>query len=286
MKSMVDNELKKMYNVLSDKMYEHKRILEASIQSAQTERRLKEAVLKFKNEKLLDRIKAQDTHMVILNDEITSTQRAMLDMGKKMMELGSENTKLHHELASLKASSVTTMQGHTSGQVQLRKLHVKIAEPPHYSGKGSLEDWLQQLSIRMQWNEINDNEICYKDSSTAGTRYLRDFIDILKVNYRTLDPDKDAQQHLKEICTKTYPTMVSFAERFCQWATKTNLGHITLISYIAEHRDKDPEYLDLCLQLEFKFRADKAGHRGTTTSSSPAPRASKDPNAMAVNHVS
>ncbi|KZT10337.1 uncharacterized protein LAESUDRAFT_755841 [Laetiporus sulphureus 93-53] len=91
-----------------------------------------------------------------------------------------------------------------------------------------------------------------------------DFVDVLKVNYRTLNPDKDAQQHLKEICTKTYPTMVSFTEKFHQWATKTNLGHTALIGYITEHRDKDvhqamvtrdslgiadpttwPEYLDL-----------------------------------------
>ncbi|KZT10277.1 uncharacterized protein LAESUDRAFT_644464 [Laetiporus sulphureus 93-53] len=40
------------------------------------------------------------------------------------------------------------------------------------------------------------------------------------------------------------------------------------------------EYLDLCLQLESKFRADKAGQRGT------APRAPKDPNAMVVDRVS
>ncbi|KZT13233.1 uncharacterized protein LAESUDRAFT_754223 [Laetiporus sulphureus 93-53] len=121
-----------------------------------------------------------------------------------------------------------------------------------------------------------------------------DFVDILKVNYRTLNLDKDAQQHLKEICPKTYPTM-------------TNLGHTALIGYIAEHRDKDVhqamvtrdslgitdlttwlEYLDLCLQLESKFRADKAGQHGTTTTSSSlqAPRAQKDPNAMDVDHVS
>ncbi|KZT04445.1 uncharacterized protein LAESUDRAFT_761014 [Laetiporus sulphureus 93-53] len=131
-----------------------------------------------------------------------------------------------------------------------------------------------------------------------------DFIDILKVNYRTLDLDKDAQQHLKEICTKTYPTMVLFTVKFRQWATKTNLGHTALISYIAEHCDKDvhqamviqdsleiadpttwPEYLDLCLQLKSKFRADKAGQR-RTTSTSQMPRALKDPNAMVVDLVS
>ncbi|KZT01564.1 uncharacterized protein LAESUDRAFT_763689 [Laetiporus sulphureus 93-53] len=112
-----------------------------------------------------------------------------------------------------------------------------------------------------------------------------DFINILKVNYRTLDLDKDAQQHLKDICGKM---------------------HTALIGYIAEHRSKDvhqamvtrdslgisdpitwPEYLDLCLQLESKFRADKAGQRGmVTTTSSSAPQASKDPNAMVVNRVS
>ena len=316
MKSMVDNELKKMYNVLGDKMYEHKRILEASIASAQTERRLKEAVLKSENEKLSDQIKAQDAHMATLNDEILGTQGAMIDMGKEMMEIKAANTKLRHELASLKASGVSTAQGHTSGTVQSHKLHVKIAEPPHYSGKGSLEDWLQQLGIWMRWNEINDDERritmallhleggAFTYMSEYATRAAarqslgtwQDFVDILKVNYRTLDPDKDAQQHLKEICTKTYPTMVSFAEKFRQWATKTNLGHTALIGYIAEHRDKDvrqamvtrdslgiadpitwPEYLDLCLQLESKFRADKAGQRGTTMTSSQAPRARKDP---------
>lgn len=326
MKSLVDNELKKMYNVLSDKMYEHKRILEASIVSAQMERRLKEAVLKSENEKLSDRIKVQDAHMVVLNDEITSTQGAMLDMGKKMMELGSENTKLRHELASLKASGVATMQGHTSSTVQPQRPRIKIAEPPHYSGKGSLEDWLQQLGIWMRWNEINDDEhkittallhleggaftymseYATKAAARQALGTWEDFVDMLKVNYRTLDPDKDVQQHLKEICAKTYPTMVSFAEQFHQWATKTNLGHTALIGYIAEHRSKDvwqamvtrdslgipdpttwAEYLDLCLQLESKFRADKAGQRGgtATTPSSQAPRARKDPNTMDVDHV-
>ncbi|KZT03509.1 uncharacterized protein LAESUDRAFT_761861 [Laetiporus sulphureus 93-53] len=281
MKSLVDNELKKMYNVLK--------------------RRLKEVILKSENEKLSDKIRAQDTHMVILNDEITSTQGAMLDMGKKMMELGSEYTELHHELASLKASGVTMMQGHTSGMVQLHKLHIKIVEPPHYSGKGSLEDWLQQLSIWMRWNEINDNErkittaLLHLEGGafTYMSEYMtkaaawqalgtwENFVDILKVNYRTLDPDKNAQQHLKKICAKTYLTMVSFAEKFHQWATKTNLGHTALIGYIAEHRDKD-----IC-QAMSKFRANKAGQHGTTTaSSSQAPRARKDPNAMDVDHVS
>ncbi|KZT01718.1 uncharacterized protein LAESUDRAFT_763453 [Laetiporus sulphureus 93-53] len=279
MKSLVDNELKKMYNVLGDKMYEHKRIFEASIASAQTERRLKEAVLKSENEKLSDRIKVQDAHMIVLNDEITSTQAAMLDMGKKMMELGSENTKLRHELASLKASDVAMTQG-----------------------KGSLEDWLQQLSIWMWWNKINDDKC---KITTALLHLEGDFVDIFKVNYRTLDLDKDAQQHLKEICTKTYPTMVSFAEQFCQWTTKTNLGHTALIGYIAEHQSKDvrqamvtrdslgiadpitwPEYLNLCLQLESKFRADKAGQHGMAIISSLTPRAPKDPNAMVVDRVS
>ncbi|KZT04307.1 uncharacterized protein LAESUDRAFT_761161, partial [Laetiporus sulphureus 93-53] len=189
----------------------------------------------------------------------------------------------------------------------------------------SLEDWLQQLGIWMRWNEINDDEHKITtallhlegDAFTYMSEYAtraaarqalgtwEDFVNILKVNYRTLDPDKDAQQHLKDICSKTYPTMVSFAEQFRQWATKTNLGHTALIGYIAEHRSKDvrqamvtrdslgisdpitwPEYLDLCLQLESKFRADKAGQRGTVTTSSSAPRALKDPNAMVVDRVS
>ncbi|KZT07961.1 uncharacterized protein LAESUDRAFT_758089 [Laetiporus sulphureus 93-53] len=238
MKSMVDNELKKMYNVLGDKMYEHKRILEASIASAQNERQLKEAVLKSENEKLSDRIKAQDAHMIVLNDEITTMQGSMLDMGKRMMELGSENTKL---------------------KVQSHYPCIKIAEPPHYSGKGSLEDWLQQLGIWMWWNEINDDErkittvllhleggaFTYMSeyaTNAAAWQVLgtwEDFVNILKVNYRMLDPDKDVQQHLKEICAKTYPTMVFFTKQFWQWATKMNLGHTTLIGYITEHRSKE-----------------------------------------------
>ena len=96
--------------------------------------------------------------MSTLNDELVGTQGAMLDMGKEMMGIKAANTKLHHELASLKASGVSTAQGHNSGMVQSHKPHIKIAESPHYSGKGSLEDWLQQLSIWMQWNEINDDE--------------------------------------------------------------------------------------------------------------------------------
>ncbi|KZT05283.1 uncharacterized protein LAESUDRAFT_760454 [Laetiporus sulphureus 93-53] len=265
-------------------------------------------------EKLKDRILAQDAHMAVLNDELMGTQVAMLDTGKEMMEIKAANVKLRHELASLKASGVTTMQGQTSGTVQSHKPHIKIAEPPHYSDKGSLEDWLQQLSIWMWWNEINDNEhkittaLLHLEGGAAARQALgtwEDFVDILKVNYRTLDPDKDAQQHLKDICGKTYPTMVSFAEQFCQWATKINLGHTALISYIAEHRSKDvcqgmvtrdslgisdpitwPEYLDLCLQLESKFRADKAGQCETVATSSSAPRAPKDLNAMVMDRVS
>ena len=244
MKSMVDNELKKMYNVLGDKIYEHKHILEASIASAQTERRLKEAVLKSENEKLSDKIRAQDAHIATLNDEIVGTQGAMLDMGKEMMEIKAANTKLRHELASLKASGVSMTQGHTSGTVQSHKPHVKIAEPPHYSGKGSLEDWLQQLGIWMRWNEINDDErkittallhleggaftymseYATKAAARQSLSTWEDFVDILKVNYRTLDPDKDAQQHLKEICAKTYPTMVSFHRKVPPMGHQDQLG--------------------------------------------------------------
>ncbi|KZT03153.1 uncharacterized protein LAESUDRAFT_762142 [Laetiporus sulphureus 93-53] len=296
MKLMVSTEVTKVYNVLRNKMYEHKKAFESLIQNNKSEHRLKEGMLQTEIGKLKDRILAQDAHMMVLNDELTGTQVAMLDTGKEMMEIKAANVKLRHELASLKASGITVMQGQTSGTVQSHKPHIKIAEPPHYSGKGSLEDWLQQLSIWMRWNEINDDEHkittallhleggAFTYMSKYATRAAaqqalgtwEDFVNILKVNYRTLDPDKDVQQHLKDICGKTYPTMVSSAEQFRQWATKTNLGHTALI-----------EYLDLCLQLESKFRADKAGQRGTvTTSSSSAPRAPKDPNAMVVDRVS
>ncbi|KZT01709.1 uncharacterized protein LAESUDRAFT_763571 [Laetiporus sulphureus 93-53] len=326
MKLTVTTEIAKVYNVLRNKMYEHKKAFESTIQNNKSEHRLKEGMLQTEIGKLKDTILTQDAHVTVLNDELTGTQVAMLDIGKEMMEIKAANVKLRHELASLKASGVTTMQGQTSSTVQSHKPRIKIAEPPHYSGKGSLEDWLQQLGIWMRWNEINDDEHkittallhleggAFTYMSEYATRAAaqqalgtwEDFVNILKVNYRILDPDKDAQQHLKDICGKTYPTMVSFAEQFRQWATKTNLGHTALIGYIAEHRSKDvrqamvtrdslgisdpitwPEYLDLCLQLESKFRADKAGQRGTvTTSSSSASRASKDPNAMVVDRVS
>ncbi|KZT04197.1 uncharacterized protein LAESUDRAFT_761322 [Laetiporus sulphureus 93-53] len=234
MKLTVSTEVAKVYNVLGNKMYEHKKAFESLIQNNKSEHRLKEGMLQMEIGKLKDRILVQDAHMTVLNDELTGTQVAMLDTGKEMMEIKAANIKLRHELASLKASGVT---------------------PPHYSGKGSLEDWLQQLGIWMWWNEINDDEHkitmallhleggAFTYMSEYATRAAarqalgtwEDFINILKVNYRTLDPDKDVQQHLKDICGKTYPTMVSFAEQFCQWATKINLGHTALIGYIAEH---------------------------------------------------
>ncbi|KZT08208.1 uncharacterized protein LAESUDRAFT_757888 [Laetiporus sulphureus 93-53] len=255
MKLTVTTEIAKVYNVLGNKMYEHKKAFESTIQNNKSEHRLKEALLQTEIEKLKDKILAQDAHVIVLNDELTGTQAAMLDIGKEMMEIKAANVKLRHELASLKASDVTVMQGQTSGTVQSHKPCIKIAEPPHYSGKGSLEDWLQQLSIWMRWNEINDDEhkitmallhleggaftYMSKYATRAAARQAlgtwEDFVNILKVNYRILDPDKDAQQHLKDICGKTYPTMVSFAEQFRQWATKTNLGHTALIGYIAEH---------------------------------------------------
>ncbi|KZT01015.1 uncharacterized protein LAESUDRAFT_798573, partial [Laetiporus sulphureus 93-53] len=96
------------------------------------------------------------------------------------------------------------MQGQTSGTVQSHKPRIKIAEPPHYSGKGSLEDWLQQLGIWMRWNEINDDEHkittallhleggAFTYMSEYATRAAarqalgtwEDFVNILKVNYR------------------------------------------------------------------------------------------------------
>ncbi|KZT06850.1 uncharacterized protein LAESUDRAFT_759022 [Laetiporus sulphureus 93-53] len=284
MKLTVHMEVAKVYNMLSNKLYEHKRAFNAVIQTNKSEHRLKEVVLQTEIRKLKDRILVQDAHMTVLNDDLTGTQGAMLDMRKEMMEIKAANAKLWHELASLKASGVTATQGYTSG-------------------KGSLEDWLQQLGIWMQWNEINDDEhkitMALLHLEGGVFTYMSEYA-TKAVNYRTLDPNKDAQQHLKEICTKTYPTMVSFTEKFHQWATKTNLGHTALIGYIAEHRDKNmrqamviwdslgiadpttwPEYLNLCLQLESKFRADKAGQRGTVTSSQ-TPRAPKDPNAMVV----
>ncbi|KZT02041.1 uncharacterized protein LAESUDRAFT_763152 [Laetiporus sulphureus 93-53] len=245
MKLMVSTEVAKVYNVLRNKMYEHKKAFESLIQNNKSEHRLKERMLQTEIGKLKDRILAQDAHMTVLNDELTGTQAAMLDTGKEMMEIKAANVKLRHELALLKASDVTVMQGQTSGMVQSHKPRIKIAEPPHYSSKGSLEDWLQQLGIWMRWNEINDDEhkittaLLHLEAARQALGTWEDFVNILKVNYRTLDPDKDTQQHLKDICDKTYPTMVSFAEQFCQWATKTNLGHTALIGYIAEHRSKD-----------------------------------------------
>ncbi|KZT05813.1 uncharacterized protein LAESUDRAFT_760037 [Laetiporus sulphureus 93-53] len=262
-----------------------------------------EVVLKSENEKLSDLIKAQDAHVVILNNKLTATQGAMLDIGKKMMEIKAANTMLHHELASLKASGVPTVQGYTSRMVQSHKLHIKIAEPPHYSGKGSLEDWLQQLGIWMQWNEINDDErkitMVLLHLEGGAFTYMSEYT-IKAVARQSLSTWEDFVDILK-----TYPTMVSFTEKFHQWATKTNLGHTALIDYIAEHCDKDVhqamvtrdslgitdlttwlEYLNLCLQLKSKFRADKAGQHGITTSSSQALKPQKDPNVMDMNHAS
>ncbi|KZT00808.1 uncharacterized protein LAESUDRAFT_764259 [Laetiporus sulphureus 93-53] len=235
MKLTVSTEVAKVYNVLGNKMYKHKKAFESLIQNNKSEHRLKEGVLQTEIKKLKDRILAQDAHMTVLNDELTGTQAAMLDTGKEMMEIKAANVKLRHELASLKASSVTVTQGQMSSTVQSHKPRIKIAEPPHYSGKGSLEDWLQQLGGAFTYM----SEYATRAAARQALGTWEDFVNILKVNYRTLDPDKDAQQHLKDICGKTYPTMVSFAEQFRQWATKTNLGHTALIGYIAEHRSKD-----------------------------------------------
>ncbi|KZT12451.1 uncharacterized protein LAESUDRAFT_753531 [Laetiporus sulphureus 93-53] len=293
MKLTVSTEVAKIYNVLRNKMYEHKKAFESLIQNNKSEHRLKEGMLQTEIGKLKDRILAQDAHMTVLNDKLTGTQATMLDTGKEMMEIKAANVKLRHELASLKASGVTMMQGQTSGMVQSHKPRIKIAEPLHYSGKGSLEDWLQQLGIWMRWNEINDDEhkitmaLLHLEGGTftymseyatraAAQQALgtwEDFVNILKVNYRTLDPDKDVQQHLKDICSKTYPTMVSFAEQFRQWVTKTNLGHTALIGYIAEHRSKDrcpdPKY-------KGKFEMPKWGQAARAISSNAASDISDD----------
>ncbi|KZT01485.1 uncharacterized protein LAESUDRAFT_763743 [Laetiporus sulphureus 93-53] len=142
MKLMVSTEVAKVYNVLRNKMYEHKKAFESLIQNNKSKHRLKEGMLQTEIGKLKDRILTQDVHMTVLNNEPSGIQVAMLDTGKEMMEIKAANVKLRHELASLKASSATVMQGQTSGTVQSHKPHIKIAEPPHYSGKGSLEDWL------------------------------------------------------------------------------------------------------------------------------------------------
>ncbi|KZT04566.1 uncharacterized protein LAESUDRAFT_760874 [Laetiporus sulphureus 93-53] len=282
MKLMVSTKVAKVYNVLSNKMYEHKRAFESLIQNNKNEHQLKEAVLQTENGKLKDRINMQDAHITVLNDELSGTQAAMLNIGKEMMEIKSANTKLRHELASLKASSITVTQGQTSETVQSHKPRIKIAEPPHYSGKGSLEDWLQQLDYHSlaeggAFTYMSEYTIRAAARQALGT--WEDFVNILKVNYRTLDLDKDVQQHLKEICSKTYPTMGTLHSS----VTLLNIEARTL--GIADPITW-PEYLNLCLQLESKFRADKAGQCGTVTTTSSAPQALKDPNAMVVDRVS
>ncbi|KZT01273.1 uncharacterized protein LAESUDRAFT_763870 [Laetiporus sulphureus 93-53] len=120
----------------------------------------------------------------------------------------------------------------------------------------------------------------------------------------TLDLEKDAQQKLKNIYSKVSLNMISFTEKFRQWAPKTNLSHTALIGYIVKHQPEKicnamithgslriadpvtwPEYLDLCLMLEAKFRADKAGTYNTAQPSSSTPHTRKDPDAMEVDEL-
>ncbi|KZT01828.1 uncharacterized protein LAESUDRAFT_763413 [Laetiporus sulphureus 93-53] len=91
MKLTVSTEVAKIYNVLRNKMYEHKKAFESLIQNNKSEHRLKEGMLQTEIGKLKDRILAQDAHMTVLNNELTGTQAAMLDTGKEMMEIKAAN---------------------------------------------------------------------------------------------------------------------------------------------------------------------------------------------------
>ena len=113
---------------------------------------------------------------------------------------------------------------------------VKASEPPKFKGnKGlniTLKQWLQKMGLWFHIQDVtaNDNRITltlmyfkggalnfisnYIDNASEGFALgsWSDFVDQLKTSYCQLTLKKTAQASLEEWCSKTYPSVIQFAE--------------------------------------------------------------------------
>ena len=74
----------------------------------------------------------------------------------------------------------------------------------------------------------------YIDNASEGFALgsWSDFVDHLKTSYCQLALKKTAQASLEEWCSKTYPSVIQFAENFCHFASKSDYSNVKLIHQI------------------------------------------------------
>ena len=272
-RDLTRREIVDLYNLLGNKMYEHRAEANTAITQLRTQYELAQKAVRELRGKAdvavasaklaTDKVQTLEAENVALKAEITSL-KADHDVLNTNVLLVVEKYK---ELAA-KVNNVVTHPPAGSAPITISAQaptasKVKASEPPKFKGnKGSditLEQWLQKMGLwfRIQNVTADDDRITlalmyleggaldfvsdYVDNASEGFALgsWSDFVDRLKAGYRQLAPEKTAQASLEEWCTKIHPSVIQFAENFRRFASKSGYSNVELIRRIDHQISRD-----------------------------------------------
>jgi hypothetical protein len=205
----------------------------------------------------------------------------------------------------------------------LSQVCYKVPDPPKFKGiKGldiTLEKWLQKFVIWSRHCQHTDKQAIIAALMYLGggvQQFMTDYADQaakglplgtwtafkakLQSSYQQILPQHAAQQKLAEICSKKHGSLLTFAEKFQQYAALTGFSDADLIQRIDQQQSENiilhmslqktmmptsipstwAEYLAniLCIDMELRNSMHKEKH--TTTNTTPKPDNTMDVDAM------
>lgn len=255
-KDVVQMEVAQAYNVLGNKMYEHRNTANQGIEGLRTEFQDAKAQLQTHANAAVTRANERreqaEGHNKALQAEIT-----VLKEDNKV--LNDNNFLLVETIKTLQERITLLEKGHTphAAPTTPATTRPRIADPPKYKGKGdiTLEQWLQKFGIWTRYQNIDNDEqrittalmfleggaLAFMDdyaqqaSEGQPLGSWSSFVDRLKAGYRELAPEKSAQVALDTTMRKRFGSVATFAEEFRRYASRTGYSDVELISRIDQH---------------------------------------------------
>ncbi|EJF59973.1 hypothetical protein DICSQDRAFT_171460 [Dichomitus squalens LYAD-421 SS1] len=255
-------EVVNVYNVLSNKVYEHRNdFLKECDTTHATFRQMDSSMTGLHTKadtagnlalKAVEENKQLKAEIITVKADLDMLNHNNMELVKWYKELTAKFMQLEQDLSNCTMFGITTAPAPVVSQAS----RIKASESPKYKGnKGSevtLEQCLQKMGLwfRIQNITTDDDKITlaltyleggvhdyiedYIETAASGESLgtWTDFVNRLKAGYRQLAPEKTAQTSLKEWCSKTHTTVIQFAENFGRYASKSGYADVELIHRI------------------------------------------------------
>lgn len=279
MKSFVERDVTQVYNVLGDKIYEHRnaqwdineQLMDTLERARNTINELKEENKQLKKDYTITLANNVDTirELDVMRKNNATILQGVQVLSREIRELKAQQALSPQQFVQQfapRGANVSLPTEDTTFKVQ----RPKAPDPPKYKGNKdvSLEEWLEKVGVWFRYNKITSDEervisalmfleggvhSFMNDYSRRAAEGLplgtwSDFVDRLKSGYRQVSPEKSAQKELDAWCNKRHGSVAKFAEEFRLHATKTGYSDVDLIKRIDDQRSL--QVRNICITFE------------------------------------